>query len=630
MNKKTLFYLVIGAGALLSIGFDVFGLLYYGATTLSPVDLLVRGGLPALGYIVIYVLVLGRNAAFFDPRYLETLEAGKSRSAAEAGREQYRHSLERIGSAPIKMIAAHSLLQIALTGILVFSGILGVPPDVRAPIFLYMFSLGLLVGTFVYVLTDSLVSRALMAGEFIYYPRNLREGRQSLKVFIIPMAVTLVSLAFAVAMMALELTRSGEALLALRWDAWIPVFIKSGAFMLCVFLLAFALKRNTAALYESVIIQLERLSSERKDLRRRISIFSVDELGTIAGMINSFCENIQGDIGEIKSGGQELFSAAGRLQENASTMAASLEQISAAAEQVRSGTEEQLRAASASAAAVNQIARNIESLEGSITTQASGMSTASAAVEEMLGNIGSIKAMTEKMVSQFMVLEGAAQEGGRIQKESGGRISEIVKQSQALQGANKIIATIAAQTNLLAMNAAIEAAHAGDAGQGFAVVADEIRKLAENSSNESHNISNELKQIVQTIDYIVKDSNASGAAFAQVSGQITGTQALVSQVEQAIREQDNGAGQVMRALQVMNDTTAEVKTGAREMSEGNESMLRELARLQNSAQEISSRTDAMSGEIGTISQGAQDVSALARSNHAVVERISTVADGFEV
>jgi methyl-accepting chemotaxis protein len=448
--------------------------------------------------------------------------------------------------------------------------------------------------------------------------------------FIIPMVVALLSLVFAFPVIILELYRSGGNLLEMTGGDWAPIFAIFGIFFGCVLVLAFILKKSTATLYDSVIHQLENLSSEQKDLTRRISICSVDELGTLAGMMNSFCENMQGGMGEIKSGGKELFNAGGQLQDNAAVMASSLEQVSAAAEQVHSHSEEQLHSASASAAAVNQITRNIESLEGSIKSQSSSMDAASAAVEQMLGNINSINTMTEKMAGQFKVLEDAAQDGAKIQKESEGRINEIVGQSQSLQGANKIIATIAAQTNLLAMNAAIEAAHAGDAGQGFAVVADEIRKLAENSSNESHNITNELKQIVQTIDYIVKDSSASGLAFAQVSGRIADTQALVSQVENAIREQSEGADQVMRALKMMNDITAEVKTGAREMSDGNKSMLQEVNRLQSSAQEISSRTDSMSAEIGKIAEGAREVSGLARTNHAAIEKISTVAAGFEV
>jgi methyl-accepting chemotaxis protein len=467
-----------------------------------------------------------------------------------------------------------------------------------------------------------------MAGKLVRYPRDLREGRQSLKVFIIPMAVTLMSLIFAASVMLLEIHGSGGA--AIGGRDWTPALVMYGSFLVCVFILAFVIKKNTAVLYDSVILQLENLSSERKDLTRRISICSVDELGTLAGMVNSFCENMRGGIREIKNGEEELTVSGTRLLDNAGGMAASLGQISQSAEEVRARTEEQQHSTIASAAAVHQIARNIDSLKASINTQASAMGNASRAVEGMVGGISAIDTMTEKMVGQFHILGTTARDGERIQKESGERVSEIVRQSQSLQGANKIIATIAAQTNLLAMNAAIEAAHAGDAGQGFAVVADEIRKLAENSSNESRNIGNELNQIVKTIDFIVKDAEASGQVFAQVSGRIEDTQALVSEVEGAIRKQSEGADEVTRALKMMNDTTAEVETGAREMSEGNEAMLREVSKLQDNAQEISARMEVMSREIGKVSDGAQEVSSLARTNQSAIERISVIADGFEV
>ncbi|MDR2135390.1 MAG: methyl-accepting chemotaxis protein [Treponema sp.] len=630
MNSKAQFFFITGMGSLVSVGFNVFGILFYRAADLPPVELLIRFGLPALAYLLIYIGIQSRNSVFFDPAYFAALVAGKSESAKKTT-EQYRESLEKIGSAPIKMIAVHVLLHLVFTGALVFSGnYLGIAPGLRVPVFFFMFSLGMLAGTFVYVMIDSLVSRSLIAGGFSRYPRELREGRQSLKMFIIPIAVALLSIFFAAPVVLLEMHRSGRGLAEMGQGNWAAVFVMLGIFFVCVFILAAIIKTNTALLYDSVIRQMESLSSEHKDLTRRVSICSVDELGTIAGMINSFCDNMQEKIAEIKSSEKDLSAAGGRLQNNASVMAASLEQVSGAAEQIRSHSEEQLRSASASSAAVDQITRNIESLESSIGAQSSSMDAASAAVEEMLGNINSINTMTEKMVSQFTVLENAAQEGRRIQKESGERIAEIVSQSQSLQGANKIISTIAAQTNLLAMNAAIEAAHAGDAGQGFAVVADEIRKLAENSSSESHNIGMELKQIVETINHIVKGSDDSGAAFAQVSGRIADTQVLVSQAGNAIREQSKGADQVMQALKAMNDITVEVKTGVREMSKGSDSMLEEVSRLRGGAQEISSRIDAISVEIGKVSQGAQEVSVLAQTNHSAIEKIAVIADGFEV
>ncbi|MDR0400123.1 MAG: methyl-accepting chemotaxis protein [Treponema sp.] len=630
-NKKTVFFLILALGALAAVIFDFFGLLFFRASSLPLPELLLRGGLFVLVYLILYAVVQGQSAEFFDSPYLAALKAGTGDAVKKEDEEAYHHGLEKMGSIPIKTIAIHVLFQLALAGAMVFSGnFLGIDRNIGTLIFLYMLSLGMLAGTFVYVMTDSLVSRTLISRNFVRYPRSLREGRQSLKVFIIPIAVALISIVFTASTIMLELNRSGGNSLNMAEKGWIPIFSVQGFFFICVFILAFILKKNTGIPYDSVILQLENLSSEQKDLTRRVSICSVDELGTLAGMINSFCETMSLNIGEIKEEDEELAEAGGKLQDNAAAMASSLEQISGTAAQVRGKTEEQFRSVSASVAAVNQIIRNIESLESSINTQASSMGAASAAVEGMLGNIGSINIMTEKMVTQFKVLEEAAQEGGRIQKESGEKINDIVAQSQSLQRANKIIAAIAAQTNLLAMNAAIEAAHAGDAGQGFAVVADEIRKLAENSSRESHNISNELKQIVQTIDHIVKGAHATENAFSQVSVRIADTQNLVSQVEDAIRGQSEGTDQVMQSLKVMNDITAEVKLGAREMGQGSGALLREVDNLQGSAREISSRMEAVSEEIVKVSEGAQDVSGLARTNRTISEKIFVIVDGFKV
>jgi methyl-accepting chemotaxis protein len=347
-------------------------------------------------------------------------------------------------------------------------------------------------------------------------------------------------------------------------------------------------------------------------------------------MVNIFCSHLSEGIQDIKNGQHELAGMGNRLEENAKSMADSVIQIAGAAEQVLVKTKGQIDNVNTSTNAVKDIAGLIETMEESVNEQTTSMSQASAAVEEMVGNISSIGSVTEKMAAQFKTVGEASDEGGRIQAASRERISEIVRESQSLQEANKIIATIAAQTNLLSMNAAIEAAHAGEAGRGFSVVADEIRKLAENSSAESRKIGTELKQIVSTIDHIVKDAEASGTAFAEVSRRIGETEKLVIEVNNAIQEQKAGADQVMESLKAMNDTNAKVSADSRKMGHGNETMLREIGVLQSSAGEIEIRMEEVSGGIKKIEAGAQEVSKLAATSRSSIEKISAIADGFEV
>jgi methyl-accepting chemotaxis protein len=589
---------------------DFLVLLFFGH---SFSRIIFRFGVPGLAFLAVYCLILGRNAKCFAMGYLQNQDE-----------EQYVVRLKKIGAIPIKMIALNALLHPIFLGIVFQGEYLGVKASIKGPLFLASMSFGMLIGTFIYVVSDGLVSRTLLAQHLTGYPRNLRERRQEIKACIVPLAAVLVSLLFAIAITMLGINKSGTQ--GSLSNISIPIVI----FFFCIVALALNLKKNASVLYTSIVEQLENISSEHKDLTRRISICSVDELGTIAGMVNVFCEQLGDGIRDIKGGQKELSGTGSRLEENASDMVNSITRILSAVEQVLVKSQDQKDSAGNSSRAIQEIANQIKALEESIYTQTTSITQASTSIEQMVGNISSINTMTEKMTDQFKSVGTAADEGIDIQKKSEERILAIVQQSQALQEANKIIATIAARTNLLAMNAAIEAAHAGETGRGFSVVADEIRKLAENSSSESKKIGSELKQIIQTIDHIVRDSASSSNAFTDVSNRVDETEKLVFEVNNAIHEQKTGASQVMEALRVMNDVTAQVKDGSREISQGKETMIREINILQTSAGAVLTNIEEMSGNIKSINTGAQEVSNLAVSTRSSIQKISSIADEFEV
>jgi methyl-accepting chemotaxis protein len=163
------------------------------------------------------------------------------------------------------------------------------------------------------------------------------------------------------------------------------------------------------------------------------------------------------------------------------------------------------------------IAEGIAHLDKMIETQVSGNVEAAASIEQMVGNIASVTASVDKMVRRFGALMTAASDGKVKQEAVDARVKEIASQSELLLEANEVISGIASQTNLLAMNAAIEAAHAGEAGKGFSVVADEIRRLSETSAEQSRTIGAELARIQATIGEVVGASQDSEAAFAAVT-----------------------------------------------------------------------------------------------------------------
>jgi methyl-accepting chemotaxis protein len=618
MKKKYFFLfliLVFSTGFIMLLG-DFLLLIFFD----YPISILTKHFFPpALIFMVIYFAVLGLNAKCFDEAYLKDKQS-----------EEYIKLLKKFGGLPIKLIALNVVLHGAFLGINFFGGILSsLDAAMKGPLFMSALSFGMLVGTFIYVIGDGLVSLVLIGHNFSLYPQDLRERRQELKAMIVPSVASLMTLIFGYSVAMLSIIKAGGApqMINVAFSGAIGLII---VFYLFVIFLAYNLKKNTNRVFTSVIKQVENLSSEQKDLTQRIKIVSVDEVGAIAGMVNTFCEHLSDGIKDIKSGQKELSTVGTQLENNAASMASSVTQIASAAEQILEKTQSQIDSVNTSGKAVREMVNLIGTMEEAIASQTSSMAQGSSAVEQMVGNISSIGVVTEKMAAQFKTVGEAADEGSRIQTDSKERIRIIVEQSEALQEANKIIATIAAQTNLLSMNAAIEAAHAGNAGKGFSVVADEIRKLAENSSSESRKIGAELKEIATTINQIVKDAEASEKAFSEVSRRINETEKLVLEVDNAIREQKTGASQVMESLRTMNETNSKVTDNSHKMNKGTETMLWEIDTLHGSAAEISSRMEEVSASIHKIESGAKEVSNLAASSHSSIEKISDIADGFEV
>ena len=323
------------------------------------------------------------------------------------------------------------------------------------------------------------------------------------------------------------------------------------------------------------------IASGNADLTQRINVDSNDEIGSLEKGFNKFIEKLQNIISQIQGSKKELSEVEDNLVSSISEASSSITEIISNIESVGNQVGSQVSAVSQTSAAVTEIAENINSLELMIQNQSEGVSNASSAVEQMIGNIKAVNQSVEIMSQSFSHLETTSRNGIDQQRFVDEQISEVSKQSKSLQDANTAIADIASQTNLLAMNAAIEAAHAGEYGKGFAVVADEIRKLSETSTEQSKKISAELHKIVDTINQVVDASAKSTESFGEVSTLIAETDTLVKQINSAMEEQQVGSRQILDSLSVMNNSTSEVKTASHEMKEGNEMILKEIQNLQN-------------------------------------------------
>jgi methyl-accepting chemotaxis protein len=354
-----------------------------------------------------------------------------------------------------------------------------------------------------------------------------------------------------------------------------------------------------------------------KNLARSVKPTGKGELKDVIRCFYAVTNDLRQLVMDIENEGENLDDVGFDLLTRMEEIAGAISEIGEAIDVIKAKTTVQISSVQGTNAAMEQITVNIAELNDHVEIQSSSVAQSSSAIEEMLKNISSTSRICQANAENVERLADASGVGRSGLEEVANDIQGIARESAGLLEINSVIQSIASQTNLLSMNAAIEAAHAGEAGKGFAVVADEIRKLAENSAEQSQTIGKVLKKITDSITLIQKAAEGVLDKFGAID---TGVKVVLQQEEQirnAMDDQSAGSKQILEALDRLNDITRQVKAGAGEMQRESREVIQEGKNLDAAAEEISwgiEEIAARTTQVDTAVENLRETAGLNRSN----------------
>jgi methyl-accepting chemotaxis protein len=376
--------------------------------------------------------------------------------------------------------------------------------------------------------------------------------------------------------------------------------------------------------------QLKDIAEGEGDLTHAIPIHSNDEIGDLAKYFNETLDNIRALVDVIKYKVHALTNTGYELSVNMEKTSKAVNHISTNFENIKDLEEKQKKGSVEVHSALENIKNTIDQQTKLVDDQSESVNTSSSAIEQMTANIHSVGQTLIENGKHVENLAEASEYGRSAVQAVAQEIQEIAKESEGLLEINAVMNKIAAQTNLLSMNAAIEAAHAGEVGKGFAVVADEIRKLAESSGQQSKTTSAMLKKIKASIDNITKSSNEVLSRFGAIDSGVKTVSVHEQNIRHAMEEQEVGGKQILEAISRLREITISVHNGAEKMSQSGSDLIREsdeFIKVSNEA--IGGMNEIVSGALQEISTAVNNVTDMSSENNKNFEDLKNETTKFK-
>ena len=375
---------------------------------------------------------------------------------------------------------------------------------------------------------------------------------------------------------------------------------------------------------------LKNISEGEGDLTARLPVQGYGEISDLSIYFNRTMEKIRSAIETVGCNIAGMQGVGQNLSNNMIGTASAVNQISANIVGAKQQVLTQASGVTETAATVEEIIHTIKQLNGSIENQSVRLGKSFSAIEQMVSNTASTTQTLDKTNEVIKTLAAATAEGKETVATSSSVTQKIAEESGSLLEASNVIQHIASQTNLLAMNAAIEAAPAGESGKGFAVVADEIRKLAEESSTQGKAITATLKVLGGEIETLSSSAKTAEEKFTEIFMLSDQVKTMSQKLMEVMREQGMESSSVLKELHEINTVTTQVNEGSAEILRGGENAAREMKKLDELTHVITDSMNEMANKAMQIDNAMNEINEISLKNKLSIENLVNEVNKFKV